>query len=266
MPVKARARFVELIKLGHIPLGVYLTSVDAATTEVFAAAGYDFVIIDCEHGPHDNASALGHIRAAEAGGVIPLVRVLENSPTLIQASLDLGAHGVIVPKVENAAHARTAVSASLYAPKGFRGMCNGCHAAGYCGLDDWAEHQCQSDENVVIFPLIETVRGVENIEEILDVPGIEFVFFGPGDLSNDMGVNLVREPEKLMPAWHKVKDAARARGKYVVSVGAFGFEDADIYAGVMDLMMLRATAAEAAKKHRAFVASRGESRQQAAMA
>lgn len=256
MPVKARSKFLELINQGRIPLGVYITSLDPASTEIFAAVGYDYVIIDREHGPHDNASTLGHIRAAEAGGVIPLVRVLENSQTLIQASLDLGAQGIIVPKVETAAHAESAVSASLYAPKGFRGMCNGCHAAGYCGNDDWPEHQRRSDENIVIFPLIETIRGVENVEQILDVPGIDFVFFGPGDLSNDMGVNLIRETEKLMPAWHKVKDAARARGKYVVSIGALGFEDADIYAGVMDLMMLRAAAAEAAKTHRALMGSR----------
>lgn len=260
MAVKARSRFIELINQGNVPLGVYLTSLDAATTEIFAAVGYDYVIIDREHGPHDNASTLGHIRAAEAGGVIPLVRVLENSNTLIQASLDLGAHGIIVPKVETAAQARSAVSASLYAPRGFRGMCNGCHAAGYCGNDDWPEHQRQSDENIVIFPLIETVRGVENVDEILDVPGIDFVFFGPGDLSNDMGVNLVRETDKLMPAWHKVKDAARSRGKYVVSIGALGFDDADIYAGVMDLMMLRAAAAEAASRHRASVGSRAKTR------
>lgn len=256
MAVNARRRFKEMIGRGHIPLGVYLTSLDPATTEIFAATGYDFVIVDREHGPFDNQTTLGHIRAAEAGGVIPLVRVLENSQALIQASLDLGAQGVIVPKVETADQAAAALSASLYAPKGFRGMCNGCHAAGYCASEDWSEHQENSDENIVVLPLIETRRGVENIEEILDVPGVEFVFFGPGDLSNDMGIHLLRETDKMMPAWRKVKDAAHRRGKYVVSLGQLGFEEADIYAGVMDLMMLRSAAAESAARHRALVASR----------
>ena len=90
MAVRAKRAFKEMIGRGHVPLGVYLTSLDPATTEIFAAVGYDFVIVDREHGPFDNQTTLGHIRAAEAGGVIPLVRVLENSKTLIQASLDLG--------------------------------------------------------------------------------------------------------------------------------------------------------------------------------
>ena len=107
-------------------------------------------------------------------------------------------------------------------------------------------------------PLIETRRGVENVDEILDVPGVDFVFFGPGDLSNDMGVHLLRETDKMMPAWRKVKDAAHRRGKHVVSLGALGFDEADIYAGVMDLMMLRATAAESVARHRVLMASRRE--------
>jgi 4-hydroxy-2-oxoheptanedioate aldolase len=256
MPVQARKRFLEMIGGGHVPNGVYLTSVDAATTEIFASAGYDFVIVDREHGPFDNATTLGHIRAAEAGGIIPLVRVLENSPTLIQQSLDLGAHGVIVPKVQTAADAHAAISASLYAPKGFRGMCNGCHAAGYCSLDEWACHQRVSDENVIVFPLIETVRAVDNIEEIVAVPGVDFIFFGPGDLSNDMGVNLITETDKLMAPWHKVRAAAHKRNKYVVTIGALGFQDGDIFAGTMDLMLLRAAATAKAAEHRAFLKSR----------
>lgn len=245
MPVKAKARFRELLKSGPAPIGTFVSSTDAQTTDIMAAAGFDFVIIDREHGPHDNATALSHIRAAESRNIIPLIRVLENSKTMIQAALDLGAHGVIVPKIETAEQARSAVSAGLYAPRGFRGMCNACYAANYCSAEDWKAHQACSDENVVVIPIIETKAGVENIEEIVAVDGIDLVYFGPGDLSNDMGIDLHREPEKLAEAWKKVCQAVRARGKYVIGVGFAIFHDADIYVGTADLMMLL----NAAKQH-----------------
>jgi len=252
---------LDLISQKRIPAGIFVSSTDPQTTDIAAAAGFDFVVIDREPGPHDNASALGHIRAAEGRGIIPIIRVLENSKTLIQASLDLGAHGVIVPKIETAEGAKAAVNASLYAPAGFRGMCNGCYAANYGLLQDWPDHMHSSDNNVLMIPLIETKRAVERIEEIADVPGVDFIFFGPGDLSNDMGINLLTEGEKLQPAWRKVRDAVHARGKYLISVGFLGFaDDADIFAGEMDLLMLHVTMAGKIQAHRATEMKRFETK------
>jgi 4-hydroxy-2-oxoheptanedioate aldolase len=132
-------------------------------------------------------------------------------------------------------------------------MCNGCHAANYGLLQNWGDHMDASDKNVLVIPLIETKRAVERIEEIVDVPGIDFVFFGPGDLSNDMGINLLAESEKLQPAWRKVRDAVHARGKYLISVGFLGFaDDADIFTGEMDLLMLHVAMASKMQAHRAI--------------
>src|SRR3954454_20711823 len=101
--IQARSMLNSMIDGGRMPLGTYITSQDAAATAVAAASGCDFVIVDREHGPIDVAAALNHVRAAEANSCIPLVRVLTGTPYDIQQSLDIGAHGVVVPKVETAA-------------------------------------------------------------------------------------------------------------------------------------------------------------------
>ena len=101
--VKGRRTFDEKFSSNTVPIGLFVMSTDAAVTGLCGVLGYDFVIIDREHGPNDTASTLGHIRAADANGTVPLVRVLENSAGAIQSTLDLGAHGVVVPKVSSAA-------------------------------------------------------------------------------------------------------------------------------------------------------------------
>ncbi|WP_246611183.1 HpcH/HpaI aldolase family protein [Aquisediminimonas profunda] len=244
-------RLNELISSGIRPIGSFVSSTDPQTTDILAACGFDFVIIDREHGPHDNSSALGHIRAAEHRGIIPFIRVLENSQTLIQAALDLGAHGVLIPKIETAEQARRAVEASLYAPKGVRGMCSATYAANFCSPESWPEHQRNSDSNAIAIPLIETRKGVENINEIAAVDGVDYLFFGPGDLSNDMGIDLRSEPEKLKPAWDKVSHAAHSRGKRVFGVGFLGFDaNADLLAGTADLLLLQSSAAQLVREAR----------------
>src|SRR6476620_820562 len=118
------------------PIGTYVMSTDPAITALYGVAGYDFVIIDQEHGPNDTASTIGHIRAADANGVVPLVRILENRPTLIQKNLDLGAQGIVVPKVSTAADARRVVEASQYVPGG-RGACAAVEGARW--TSEWDE-------------------------------------------------------------------------------------------------------------------------------
>src|SRR5215470_15567999 len=136
------------------PLGTFITSIDPAVSVVLATAGFDFVILDCEHGPMDRVSALNHIRAASLHGAVPLVRTLEGSSQQIQAWFDIGAAAVIVPKVGDAETAARIAAAARYQAGG-RGMCPGCDAARYSG-EDWAGHVARSNANNRVIPLIET--------------------------------------------------------------------------------------------------------------
>lgn len=129
---RARATFESIIAQGRKPAGAFVMSSDPSTTLIYGAAGYDRVLLDREHGMIDIPAMVAHLRAAEAGGLVPIIRVLENNPALIQQALDAGAQGVMVPKVGSAEEARRAVAASRYRPGG-RGMCPVVPATGFSG-------------------------------------------------------------------------------------------------------------------------------------
>lgn len=223
---------------GNVPLGIFIASTDPSTTEIAADAGFDFAMIDAEHGPLDRLCVLGHVRAAEARGIIPLVRILESSNATIQSMLDVGARGVVVPKVENAEDAARIVSAARYAPAGTRGMCPSCHDGRYT-VDGFRDHMDQRNREVLVIPIIETMRGVENIAEIAAVDGMDIIHFGPGDLSADMGLDLATDLAMLQEPWLRVRDACHAAGKAVLVPDGMGFEGGDAFGLPMELMILR---------------------------
>lgn len=236
--IQARARLLEQMSRGEKPLGIFVSSLDPAATQIMADAEFDFVVLDAEHGRLSRFEVECHVRAAEAGGITPFVRILENSPALIQSMLDAGAHGIVVPHVDTAEDARLAVAASRYAPYGRRGMCPACHAGRYT-LDGWAERASAANANTMVIPIIESQKAVENIEEILAVDGIDVVHFGPGDLSADMGIDFVREGHRMVEAWHHCMNATLKAGKRMLAPAGFDYENADMLIVEMDLMVLR---------------------------
>jgi len=248
--IRAKTTLLDRMVKGQTPLGIFVSSLDPAATEVLADAGFDYVVLDGEHGRLSRIEVENHVRAAEAGGIVPFVRVLENSPTLIQSMLDVGAHGVVVPHVDSAADARAAVQASRYAPGGRRGMCPACHAGGY-HLKNWGEYSRMANDDIMVIPIIESRKSVENIEQILAVDGIDVVHFGPGDLSADMGIDLTTQSDQLMAAWRTVVQAARAVGKRVLVPRGYGFEGADMLIAEMDLMLLHRVASGIVAEHKA---------------
>lgn len=235
---------------GEKPLGIFVSSLDPASTDIMAAAGFDYVVLDSEHGRLGRIEVENHVRAAVAGGVIPFVRVLENSPTLIQSMLDVGAQGVVVPHVDTAEDASAAVAASRYAPRGRRGMCPACYAGGYA-LAGWPEHVRSSDDGAMVIPILESCRAIANIEEILAVDGIDVVHFGPGDLSADMGIDFVRDGHLMAEAWRHALAATRAAGKRMLAPAGFDYDDADMLLVEMELMLLRKAVDRVVADHRA---------------
>jgi 4-hydroxy-2-oxoheptanedioate aldolase len=153
--------------------------------EACGRAGLDFVILDEEHGALGPDRLADMIRAAEVAKVTPLVRVSENRAAPILQALDQGAHGVVIPGVKSADEAAAAVGAAKYAPEGHRGYCSAVRSAGLIG-DAGAMTRANAETMVVL--LIENREAVEAFEAMLDVPGVDVAFIGPGDLSHSLGV------------------------------------------------------------------------------
>ncbi|WP_167042187.1 aldolase/citrate lyase family protein [Salinibacterium sp. ZJ454] len=247
----ARSRFVELNERGDQAIGAWVTAADSSTTAIFGEIGHDFVIIDGEHGALGVRDILLHIRAAQATGTAAIVRVLKGDPTQIQQVVDLGADGVLVPKVETAEQAAACYAATQYRAGG-RGFCPMVPAAGWSG-ENWTEHASRSNREVIFIPLIETVAGVDNFEAIAAVDGVEFAFFGLGDLAQDMGTDMYAGREQLLRIWEDCRDKAERVGLRLGAPGGLGFEGTSFMTIGGDLNYVRATGAERLAKFRSPV-------------
>ena len=176
-------RLPGLLK-GNQPLfGMFVGIASPAIVEMCGHAGFDFVIIDNEHGPASIETTEHLIRAARCANVIPVVRTLE--PDILRI-LDIGASAIQVPQVNTAEHARRVVAAAKYPPLGTRGAAFSPRAAGY-GFFGGPAHAKTSNEGLGVILMIETREALANLDEILTVPGIDALFIGPNDLSFSMG-------------------------------------------------------------------------------
>lgn len=154
--------------------------------EMIGYAGYDFVILDLEHVSTNPETLENMIRAAECAGITALVRVPSAAPETILRVLDAGALGIVVPRVRSRAEAEQIVAASRYHPLGTRGISGG-RTTGF-GTIDLATYFERSNREVMVIVMIEDCDGVENIDAILSVPGIDLVLEGAIDLSQSYGV------------------------------------------------------------------------------
>lgn len=175
----------KILADGRIAIGSTCQLPSVPIVEIMGMAGYDFVMVDTEHGLYTTDMAGELIRAAQGSGMSAVVRVTKNDPGLILKALDMGANGVVVPHVSNKADAERAVEAAKYGPHG-RGACPLVRANGY-GLWDWPEFEEYANKNTMVIPIIEDIAGVENIEEIVNVEGIDIIYVGPFDMSVSCG-------------------------------------------------------------------------------
>ena len=177
----------EALKEGKNVFGPFMKFADPATVEIMGFAGFDFVIIDAEHGPISMQSAQNMIRAAETVNITPVIRVANNDEALILRALDIGAQGIEIPQINNKLQAIKAVRSVKYAPQGERGVCKYVRAANYSSMDKFEYFKSANNETMIIAH-IEGVEGINNLDEILSVPGIDVIFIGPYDLSQSLGI------------------------------------------------------------------------------
>ena len=171
---------------GERLLGVLLRMPGEELVEMSAIAGFDFVLVDCEHGPADVIALRQHIAVAAVHGVPVVVRVGEGEPGMILRALDQGAQGILAPHVDSAQDAAALVAASHYPPSGNRGFAT-YSRAGRFGETDPAAHRDWFLANTLVFGMIESPDGVAAADAIVATPGIDGIMIGPADLAASSG-------------------------------------------------------------------------------
>ena len=199
----------QRLAAGDAVVGSWLSLGDCSIAEVMSQAGFDFLVIDLEHAPTSVETAAGMIRVIDLAGCSPLVRLPEFSPALAKQVLDAGAHGIIVPNVDSAELAHSVVKSTRYPPDGTRGV--GLHRAHGYGTS-FQDYLDSSRSGLLVVAQIESLVGVENIDEIASVEGLDAVMVGPYDLSADLGVPGDFQSATFTAAVGRVSDGARARG------------------------------------------------------
>ncbi len=196
------------LKDGAPLVGTFLGVPAPEMVEVLALAGFDAVVIDCEHGPFSEHAIAPMILAARSHGVHALVRVRTDDPSLIGVALDQGADGVLVPQIDSAAAAARAIDAARFAPTGRRGVNPYVRAAGFTGDRTWAS---RADGSSAVLLMVEGPAGIAALPEILELPGLDGVMVGPVDLSHALGrPGQLEHPDVVSAATRIIADTASA--------------------------------------------------------
>jgi 2-keto-3-deoxy-L-rhamnonate aldolase RhmA len=175
----------EKLNNGELAVGSWITLAHPAIAEIMAKAGFDWLTVDLEHSVITIREAEELIRVIDLCGVVPLVRLSANDPVQIKRVMDAGAHGVIVPMVNSRADAISSVASVYYPPKGHRGV-GLARAQGYgTAFEQYREHL---NTRTVIIAQVEHIDAVNNLSDILSVPGINGYLIGPYDLSASMNL------------------------------------------------------------------------------
>ncbi|MEU8915013.1 MULTISPECIES: HpcH/HpaI aldolase family protein [Streptomyces] len=235
---------------GQEVYGLFCSIPAPALVEMIGCAGYDFVILDSEHTLVDPEGLENLIRAAEAVGLTPFVRVPESDPGAILRALDAGAMGVVVPHIRSRADADAAVRAARYAPEGMRSL-NGGRVPGF-GLIDLTEYVRLANDEIMVIAMIEDAEGVEALPEILAGGGIDLVLEGAADLSQSYGVTWQTRHPTVVDALRRMQAVCAGHGvPYCAIPRAREDQDAWRKVGVTAFVLgeERSLAARALRRH-----------------
>src|SRR6476620_2531481 len=210
MKISAIKRLKQKLAAGDTVFGMWVTLESASITEMAVSLGLDWIVIDAEHGQLDWQEVLIHIRATVRSDTVALVRLTEHSISLVKRALDIGADGVVIPWVETADRLREAVSFVQYPPAGMRGIgAERATAWGQC----IAQHIAEANEHILVVPMIESVRGGENIGEMAKVNGVDFFVLGPADYSSSAGFAGQWQGPGIADQLLQIKNTIAAAGK-----------------------------------------------------
>jgi 2-dehydro-3-deoxyglucarate aldolase len=207
----------DKLRKKKITVGSWITFSDPAVAEIMARVGFDWLVVDMEHSGLSLGNAQEIIRVIDLCGVTPLVRVMKNDPDIIKRSMDIGAHGVLVPLVNSQVDAQKAVEAVKYPPKGIRGV--GLARAQKYSMD-FKTYYKWNQENSILIVQVEHIKAVENLEEIMSVCGVDGFIIGLYDLSGSLGCpgdfSNPRVKEALKEIHQKSKRFGYLMGQHIV--------------------------------------------------
>jgi len=219
---------------GDPVLGTWNTLASPLITEVIAQSGFDFQIIDLEHGPFILDQVYLHVSACEnSSACTPLVRVPTNEDWMVLQALDQGAHGVVVPHVSNRQAVERLMCSIKYHPLGRRGFTPFSKAGGFNNKGTAAYVNCANKETLSVV-IIESKEGLEKIEEIIAVDGVDIVYFGAYDLSQELGYPGEIKHPNVIDAIQKGVDIVSSKGKYA---GGFVPQSKDDIKWLLDMGM-----------------------------
>jgi 4-hydroxy-2-oxoheptanedioate aldolase len=218
---------------GKVVFGAIISRYAPDLVELFGAIGYDFVMIDCEHGPMDLDEVEHMVRAAEVFGITPITRIPNHEDSTILRFLDRGVQGIIVPHINTREAAEAVARAARYYPEGHRGMAAGGRAHDYGIGVSRDESTRWINAQLLVIPMVEETTAVDNLDAILTVPGVDVLHVASSDLGQSMGNPGAAAVRQLM---RQVIPKIRAGGKLV---GAGGNSPADA-AGIAEFIKLGA--------------------------
>lgn len=203
-------KFKQQLQNGERLYGCWCALANPITTEVLGLAGFDWLLLDGEHAPNDIGTFIPQLMALKGSASAPVVRAPTNEPVIIKRLLDIGFYNFLIPFVETQAEAEQAVAATRYPPHGIRGVSVSHRCNHYGTVPDYF---MQIDSNISVLVQIESQRGVDNIDAIAGVKGVDGIFVGPGDLSAALGhLGDPAHPEVQQVIQH-IFARAKAQGK-----------------------------------------------------
>ena len=214
-------KFKRAMTCGEPQFGAFLGLPGGSVAEIMAAAGFDWLLIDHEHAPFELSDILAHLQAMAPYDLAPIVRPVDDNPSLLKKFLDIGVQTFLLPMVDTPEQARAIVRSLRYPPAGTRGLGTAlARAAGWGQVSDYLH---KANDEICLLVQVETTEALRNLSQILQVEGVDGVFIGPSDLSASMGhVGNPSHPE-VVKAISAALEAIAAAGKYA---GLFCLEPA----------------------------------------
>ena len=213
-------KFLAALQAHENQIGCWVSLANAYSAEIVAGAGFDWLVVDLEHTPGDMQDVVGQLQAIAPYHATAIVRTPWNDPVTVKRLLDLGPEGILFPMIQTADEARAAVAATRYPPHGIRGVAGAARGNRFGRMSDY---YTAVEKQTCVLLQIETCAALDNAMEIGAVDGVDGVFFGPADISADMGLlgqPLHREVwDRIMPAARKLMDMGVPVGTLVTDPG-----------------------------------------------
>ena len=176
--------FKRALKAGKLQIGIWHSLSSHLTVEILADSGFDWILLDTEHAPNELPMVHSQLQAAAGGTAHPVVRPAWNDQVLLKRLLDIGTQSFLIPYIETEEEAKRAIAGTRYPPLGVRGFASQSRASRFGRIKEYYQ---RAHEEICVLLQVETRLGLENLEKIARVEGVDGVFVGPGDLSAALG-------------------------------------------------------------------------------